>query len=70
MTWCFDCQIDTEGYSIFSGPVLVELCKILLGDNCFDRVILETLAYEKMVMKRDHMGWQHVYYIQPEWTTA
>ena len=67
MLWCYDCQIDTPGYSIFSGPISCQVAKLLLGDNCFDRLKLDTLAYERFA---DNCEWVHAYYVQPEFTTA
>lgn len=70
MLWCYDCEIDTEGYSIFSGPVSYDVCRIPLGDCCFDRVMLETGAYQKFVRKQGLFDWEHAYYLQPVFTTA
>ena len=68
MLWCYDCQIDTEGYSVFSGPVAYEACKLLLGDQCFDRIKLDTLAYERY--NGENFEWEHSYYLQPAYTTV
>jgi hypothetical protein len=41
--WCYDCQIDTDGNpGIFGGPIPVNVTKLLLGDNCFDQINIET----------------------------
>lgn len=70
MLWCYNCERDVEGYSIFTGPVAYELCVMFLGQNCFDRIILSTGAYEKFMDKGNRFEWEHAYYLQPLFTTA
>jgi hypothetical protein len=43
MLWCYDCNRDTDGFGgIFSGPIPVNVTKMLIGPDCFDRIEIKT----------------------------
>lgn len=50
--WCYDCEIDTEGFKgIFDGPIPA-YCAELMGIS-FDRVDIETGKIEKLNIEND-----------------
>lgn len=51
MIWCYDCEIDTEGYKgIFDGPVPIHISG-LIGMS-FDRYNMETCEIEKFDIEK------------------
>lgn len=71
MIYCYVCKTDNRGNEgIFGGPIPVEVSKMLLGEICFDRIIIETMAYERCKNNDKGLYWEHLYYIQPNFTTA
>lgn len=47
--WCYDCQKDTPGNAgIFDGPIPVQLTKMLIGNDCFDRIEIKSGKIIKM----------------------
>ena len=41
--WCYDCEEDMKGTpSALSGPVGIEVAKMLIGKHCFDEIDVKT----------------------------
>ena len=54
--WCYDCEIDTDGFDgIFGGPIGWHVTE-LLGTS-FDRVIIETGKIESCVLEDTKLQW-------------
>ena len=57
--WCFDCKIDTPGNGgIFSGPIPLEVTKMIMGENCFDRFYFKSKQIRKMKIEGNKLVWK------------
>ena len=57
MVWCPKCKKDTKGtYSIFDGPIPVELCKEF--GISFDRYYLKSKKVKKMKIIGNKLIWR------------